>query len=188
MTKQDLQRFNKSRKLTKKARKETVRAVIDRNHINEHFDGEDVKLFDEMVGADFRHVVVSECGAVWEEFSWNKAIDGWKATSPTIVAKACRYAIMGQIRAFRDSAIQECVKCDRIYDLTVDHANPSFSAILKQFIAENGEIALVDEPNGVGRVIAEATTLSAWQDFHYKHADFQTLCRSCNSEKAHSDG
>ena len=184
-------------KITKKLRKETVRNIIDRYDILTPFDGQDTKTFNEMTGAAWeqvrreinpvfpnaaRFVTVSDVSGIWEPWSWVKAIDGWKPTSPQLVAKAMRQAVAYQMREWRDKADQTCAGCGTIDDLTVDHIAPSFDSIVKQFNEQFGEPTVAYARAGEGLVVSD-DHITNWLNFHSSHADYQVLCRSCNSRK-----
>lgn len=204
MTFQPLVAQKRPRKMTKKARKEAVRAIIDRNSHGVAFDGDDVANFRDLIDRDDiagvmrvenptfpgdpRFIRVDHGDGQWVPFSWNKAIDGWVADSPPIVMRAMRHAIRDQMREFREEGFNdlvpaECETCGALDDLTVDHVNPPFSAIVKQFTSEYGVPALKEGRDGEGRVIANADVEASWAAFHAHHADFQILCRSCNASK-----
>lgn len=141
-------------KITKKFRKETCQAIIDRYGIGEAFSAEDLATFNEMCGtqwegakhmrnaeypSDPRHVHAMKNGA-WEAFSWNKAISpitDWSELCRTMRALAAE-----QAREYMSETSEtECayeMKGGCNGPLQADHAGMAFDDIVKEFVDSYG--------------------------------------------------
>jgi hypothetical protein len=187
------------KKLTKKARKETVQAIVDRYAIGEAFSADDLTLFNEMCGtswegakhmrnteypSDPRHVHVLK-GKIWEAFSWNKAISpitDWTELCRTMRALAAEIAE----QYLDETSETECAYSDRggcNGPLQADHCGVPFDDIAKAFVNEHGTPELVDGPPGGGRIFKSMDMEAAWIAFHAQRAVYQLLCRSHNASK-----
>lgn len=188
--------------LTKKARIEQARVIIDRNVLDVPFTAEDLEEFIEVTGmgqvtgavrrlnptypnADPRHVRFILDG-VETAVSWRKAIEGKNPKSD--LQRALRVAIAPCLREFKDAMEgQDCNHCGSTEYLQVDHVYPPFQEILEAFIAHKGEdIELKNEANGIGWVIADIDVEAEWVAFHASRAEYQILCRSCNASKGNT--
>lgn len=131
---------------------------------------------------DPRYLEVSQNGIVWTPFSWNKAID--RPDDKQRALSAMRRAIWdGKRLSFLKDAIKNCLNCNSADDLCVDHKDVPFIEIATLYLAEYGLPKLGDGLPGEGSVIADAEEKKRWTDFHDSRANFQILCRSCNSSK-----
>ena len=185
--------------LTKKWRKEQVRAVIDRNKISVPFDGSDVSIFSDLCQkkmdsacrhinpqypSDPRYVKILLDGK-WDGFGWNKAID--QPADPAFEMKrVMRHLVADDMREFMDSVKQkECATCKATDNLSVDHVYPAFVEMANYFIQLHGIAVIIDSPDKskVVKMFADPDMEAAWVSFHAQHAVYQILCRSCNSRK-----
>ena len=178
-------------KLTKKLKKQLVRELIDSIKTGAWFTPVEVECFNELTGFnykqyrkkyhenDLRHIWVKDIN---ETRSWLKQIDDPnRERRDSINARiAMRYDIRDQIPA----TDTECASCGAQTDLCVDHKSTAFKDIADDFLAAAGTIE-TDNPEGLdyGHGIKDDSTRKAWQDYHRELADYQTLCRSCNSSK-----
>lgn len=187
------------KKVTKKARLEKAREVIDRNVLNVPFSDADWQEFQEAVqmpnasGAvrrvnpsyphsDPRHVRFFIDG---EEVaaSWRKAIEGRNPKNDMV--RALRLAVQPCLYEFKDAVEWlGCTHCGSTDNLQVDHVWPPFDDIAQKFLdRKNGDVKLENEKNGIGWVIADPDVEGEWVAFHASHAEYQMLCRSCNASK-----
>ena len=187
------------KKMTKKARLEKAREIIDRNDIDVPFSEYDVRCFsivcDKEIQAavrkinpqfpnnDPRHLHTLIDG-VWEARSWRKWIN---PLSPVQEAKrVMRFCVSEDMREFMESCDEKkCNSCGSNQDLTVDHVYPPFDDIANAFIDAKGVPEIVG-PSDVSRVINEFADINneaSWISFHASHAIYQILCRSCNASK-----
>lgn len=185
--------------LTKKARIEKARAIIDRNVLDLPFSAEDLAEFIEITGmkhitgairrvnptypnSDPRHVRVIKDG-VEEAQSWVNSIRGKKPNAH--LQQALRIAINPCTKAFKETVKdQNCAHCGSDDYLQVDHVDPPFQAILEAFIEhKDGRIELKNEVNGIGWEMADMDVEAEWVAFHASRAKYQILCRSCNASK-----
>lgn len=131
---------------------------------------------------DPRYLEVSQNGVAWMPFSWNKAIDRPDAKQQAL--SAMRRAVWNGSRlAYKDSAEMSCAICEATDDLCVDHKDEPFIEIASLYIAQFGLPELADGLPGEGNIIASKETRNHWIEFHDNRANFQMLCRSCNSSK-----
>ena len=92
------------------------------------------------------------------------------------------YTQIGGINDIRNA------NCSSFYkDLTVDHRYIPFVMIAKSFIDTEPNIEITNDNKGIGWVIKDPNILKAWQHFHEERANYQILCRSCNSTKGKKD-
>lgn len=185
----------KSRRTTKKARRERARALIDANAIDEPFSEQDTALMNELLGVQFagyvrrinpdyptdpRHLHALD-GDQWGAFSWNKAISPISAEQN--VKRVMREIVREDMRDFLSTQDPFCAHCGASDDLTVDHT-PPFDEIANEFIRQFGLPELAAAPSGVGNVFADENIEAEWILFHAARATYlQVLCRLCNSSK-----
>lgn len=190
------------KKITKKARLEKAREVIDRNAMNVPFGPEDWDEFQDAVqmpgatgairrvnpsypNSDPRHVRFFIDG---EEVaaSWRKSIEGRKPKNDMM--RALRLAIQPCMYEFKDAVKEQgCTHCGGEDNLQVDHVWPPFDEIAQRFLdSRNGDIKLVNEKNGIGWVMGDLDVEAEWVAFHASRAEYQILCRSCNASKGNT--
>ncbi len=169
---------------SKKTMKETARSVIDSYFDGEEFTAEDCELMSSLCGWDFeqvkkvKHRMISvNCPS--EKYSgpwsWNKSIDGYCKEKNTI--QAMRTAIRSG--TYAEHQLVLCRSCGSDADLTVDHKSTPFSEIALRFKVEHGSPD-IRNIRGFGWVLKDKR---AFVSFHDSIAEYQTLCRSCNSAK-----
>jgi 5-methylcytosine-specific restriction endonuclease McrA len=181
---------------SKKDRIDNARKIIDRNAVFVSFSAEDVEEFSVVCNTkieaiekrpnpkfprDTRHLYMKIGGKDWEAVSWKKLIEGWD--EKTAVKKVMRDAISSNIWEFKRNSELLCVRCGSAEYPSVDHVNPPFDRIAEDFIKENGLPKIDDAKDGVGNVFADDDVKDAWIIFHAGRANYQILCRSCNSSK-----
>ena len=183
---------------TIKARKEEIRVLIDRQRGDTLFSDEDTARFNELTGWNFRWykkvynqtypndtrcVAHSDDGATFVVWSWNRAL-----SPANNMLEAMRVAVKHQTYGYMQTAELVCVTCGSKDFIAVDHKNTPFKDIAQAFCAKHGDVALTNSEDGSGWRIADYETLRAWQAFHEQQADYQILCRSCNSKKGARNG
>ena len=188
-------------KATKKARLEAVRKLIDSTKMWKEWTPEQLVALSELTGVEVRYAMrkpnpsfpsdkrmIEVITGEWTKpapWSWRRAIETAGDVDAYVRGKkvaALRQAILDQIAAARDGLGTTCARCGTEDDLTVDHANPAFSVIASEFLANFPNVLLKDTAGG-GGIIADELLLQAWQDHHQKRATYALLCRSCNSTK-----
>ena len=136
---------------------------------------------------DKRYIEVLQDNGDWVTHSWRKTI--MPTTEWQDLQKAMREAVMDYgMKTYREAAEKVCCYCGTHDDLGVDHKSRSFDEIMQTFITgyatEHGTYpAIKDGAMGQGRELADPDTLAHWIAYHDGAADFQILCRSCNSSK-----
>lgn len=186
------------KKITKKQRIETARQIIDRNVIDVPFPDPDVLEFADACQHDIngvvrkvnpqfysdkRHVHMLIDGE-WEARSWRKMISS--VTPEQEVKRVMRSVVRDDMREYMQSVNpQQCLKCGKQDDLTVDHVNPPFDDIAHAFISEQGlpSIKKSDDPTQVVNMFCDIDVEAEWIAFHASCAKYQVLCRSCNASK-----
>jgi 5-methylcytosine-specific restriction endonuclease McrA len=188
--------------MTKKARIERAREIIDRNDYGIPFNDDDLKEFSDITGCALRyacraidpnyatndrHVVVLAYDWVEPQgWSWRKAIQigpqDMDRHMRARVGQAMRSAIAEQIVEFAVMAEKACGECATTESLTVDHIWPPFSQIASAYIRDFGA-PKIEEDNGSGFKFADESDERRWQDCHMANAKLGILCRSCNSKK-----
>jgi hypothetical protein len=109
-------------------------------------------------------------------WSWRASIVGYNMGKN--VMQAMRLATKaGTFGAFVRSS--ECAECRATEDLTTDHKTVPFRTIAENFIAEFNNPLIKNDSDG-GWSLQDPTHFMIYHD---ALADYQTLCRSCNSSK-----
>lgn len=181
--------------LTKKARKERARALIDANLIDVPFSQQDTVLMNGLLGVEFdgyvrrhnfdfptdpRHLHAL-AGGQWKSFSWNKAISPINETQNA--KRVMREIVREDMRDFLSTQEPACAHCGADDDLTVDHT-PPFDEIANEFIAQFGIPEIVATTCGGANTFADDNMVDEWIPFHASRVSYlQVLCRSCNSSK-----
>ncbi len=183
--------------LTKKARKERARTLIDSNRIDVPFSEQDTVLMNGLLGvqldgyvrrwnprypSDPRHLHALDADG-WGSFSWTKAISPINDTQAVKrVMRSCVQELMNEYRETREPV---CVHCGAGAEavLSVDHT-PPFDTIADEFIGLHGVPLIKDSPDGVGNMFYDIDVEAAWIEFHQARVVYlQILCRPCNSSK-----
>lgn len=184
-------------KITKKAREEKAREIIDRNALDVPFSKQDVFEFstacqEYIAGVvrkvnpqfpkDHRHLHMLIDG-VWQNKSWRKMI--YPISKEQDAKRIMRHAVRMDMMDFMDATSDKfCQHCFTEENLTVDHVSPPFDDIANEFIKTHGVPELDDPPRGqVINLFRDMDIEAAWVSFHASHACYQILCRSCNASK-----
>ena len=185
---------------TIKARKAEIQVLIDRQEFDALFNEEDTNLMNELTGwgfpmykrifnpsfpTDTRCVAHSVDGNKWQVWSWNKAL-----SERDNLREALRRSVRDQITAYSAIAENECAQCGSDEYLTIDHKTVSFNAMVAYLLRmlPNAREGLGNDGDGSGWYIKDKELEWVWQDLHHKLADYQVLCRSCNSKKGAKHG
>ena len=181
---------------TLKAKKAVLQDLIDRQPYDTLLSEHDAAVVNEVTGWNFcfykrvrnpefktdtRCIANSSDGSTFNVWSWNKAIIG----ASNNLTQAMRAAIKEQMAEHKQTAASVCVACGtkEVLLLTVDHKQTPFKKIAEAFCQEHTAVELANDSTGSGWYIKDAEVLSSWQMFHKNKADYQILCRSCNSKK-----
>lgn len=186
--------------MLKKERIEKARALIDRQMYDTDMSAEDTATFNELTGWDFKryqrikntaykndtrcvaHYVENDGVSGWAVWSWRKAISDYSGPD---VYQALRAAVVGQIGQYSVDAASQCAACGSTDFLSIDHKTTPFKVLADAFVeAEPALVScLINGAEGGGWLIGDALMWHKWNDFHLREADYQVLCRSCNSKK-----
>lgn len=179
------------KKMTKATKVALVQALIDRNEYGVPFPDDDVVRLNELLGSDFKEVR-REHNAHYPANKRHLSCDGratsWRAyiypqNERQWLHKAFRYAIWEETDHWlAEQEHKWCAECFSTDDLTTDHIDPPFSVIADRFIAMTGVIPLEKSIYG-GWEFADEKQRAAWLAYHNAEANYQVLCRSCNSRK-----
>jgi hypothetical protein len=101
---------------------------------------------------------------------------------------ACREAIVDQVLKAKDQLVahfgEQCQSCGTGNGISVDHKSKPFSEIYKEFRLIAGYVPNTFDGDIRPRFKAEDEKFKKlWLEFHEIEADYQLLCRSCNSRK-----
>lgn len=121
----------------------------------------------------------------WYTYSLNKCFTGRNMTLNQIVSNAFRYAVSGQINAFR-STCNSCVLCGRFTgDFEVDHTKINFSHLVDNFMDDTKtNINMVKlTRRGIHFDLEEEGYKTRWLEYHKEHATLQLLCVDCHLNK-----
>jgi hypothetical protein len=194
---------NGKEKMTKTQRKELARALIDKQAVDVLFSTDDLAVLNKLVGwevtaakrifnalhpKDTRCVAISKDGITFEAWSWVKAIDGYNFSKN--VTYALRQAIQKQMKAYALGSSKYCVKCGATDFLSVDHKTKAFTKIAAEFRVKSPQLDyyITNDLDGSGWKLKSSAVELLWQQYHEQHADYQILCRSCNSRKGAKHG
>jgi 5-methylcytosine-specific restriction endonuclease McrA len=183
--------------MKKTERKRLAQALLDRQPLDVLFNAQDLvtlntltgwnacaakRVFNKHHSKDARCVAISH-GGEFEVWSWVKAIAGYRYSAN--VTRAMRHAIQPQMAEYRASAEPICAACGTDKLLSVDHKTKSFTKLAANFRTEFSKLdyELSNDNDGSGWRLKHQQTDSAWREYHKKLADYQILCRSCNSAK-----
>ena len=173
-----------SETMTKVAKKKIAASLIDKYHDGESLTVDDCQKMSDLCGYHFtnvrkqKHRMISvDCPAesysgTW---SWNKSINGYDESKN--IMQAMRSAI--KKGSFGQHVKTVCVMCGDNQTLSVDHKNTPFSEIANSYISSHGNPD-VKNISGFGWVLSNE---NHFIEYHDAVADYQTLCRSCNSKK-----
>lgn len=179
--------------MTQKDKLAKMRAIIDANMFGKPFNKEHLQIAGALCGFTFlsitrmpcpgypnntRHLIVhTECG-IDGPFSWSKAIRG--AKDKERYDDALRKAVRDDLATvFHDAEPKECACCGVTTHLTVDHFDPPFSVIAKEYL-ESSDVKLVTKKSCAGWHLADP---EPWIKYHASRSTYQLLCRSCNASK-----
>lgn len=182
----------------KTERKKQTQQLIDAQALDTLFSASDVTRLNALTGwsvaaakkvrnhhhpKDTRTVAVSHDGDTFEVWSWNKAIDGYNHSANVI--RALRAAIKEQTDEYAAANPAICASCGSDKNTSVDHKSRSFSKIAHDFLLKNPRVdcSVFNDGTGLGWKLSQQATLAAWLEYHKANADYQILCRSCNSKK-----
>lgn len=103
------------------------------------------------------------------------------------LGEAMRAAIASQIHSFSNSCENSvCVECSSEENICVDHKTTSFIDLKNTFI-NNLKVSVPTEfyrnKFSIHEFLPDSDFSYDWQEYHHDNADFQLLCRSCNSSK-----
>lgn len=125
----------------------------------------------------------------WLTVSWKKGtITKRKEGNP--LHSAFRNAISRQCSTWAKTNWnnKSCMKCNGTTLLQVDHVDPQFAKIRKDFVAsfpDEYKFPTDFKPSkrGARFLPADVKFTRKWQQYHRQNANYQWLCRSCNCKK-----
>ena len=170
---------------TKAKRKKRMASIIDRYNDGSTFSKQDCREASHLCGYQFEKItkikhrmisVVCTSENHTGTWSWNKSIDGYNEGKNLLQAMrtASRKGSYSKHRG------NKCEKCGNTDNLTVDHKSTPFSDIAKQYKKDYPDTKATNI-NGYGWVLRDELRFI---NYHDNIADYQTLCRSCNSVKS----
>lgn len=181
---------------TKTKRKELVRDLLDTIHVGRWFNDEEVFIFNELTGFEYkkykivlspfshekkpRNVYVQD---VQEMRSWRKQIDDFDYTKKQRInqMQAMRNAIIPSLQ--KQNLGMECNLCGSKEYLTVDHKTIPFIDIAEGFLSFYPNFETGTPVNKLGHYFIDGKLEQEFITIHDELADYQLLCRSCNSKK-----
>jgi 5-methylcytosine-specific restriction endonuclease McrA len=141
-------------------------------------------------GKDNNFLVVRFSGETenYVGFSWKKRIEGKHGDKSLRTKEVLRRTITHQMMSFKSRHGSHCFFCgSEGEDMHVDHAWPTFSRILDEFIDKNGYPKTRKSLSGCGHVFADVSDERAWQEHHHRSVSLQILCQKCNLRKSDND-
>ena len=114
-----------------------------------------------------------------------------KDFDPKNTLRALRLAVADQLKGYKKGNLGEgncCPGCGvslSWVNTTVDHKSTPFDTILKDWLTME-ELTLPKvklKGRGNARSLKDPLQATSWIEYHRKRADYQLLCRSCNSSK-----
>jgi len=173
-----------SETITKSNRKKMAASLIDSYKEGNVFTDIDCEAMSALCGYTFtkvskiKHRMISvDCpsesySGTW---SWNKSIDGYNEKKN--ILQAMRSSL--KKGTFGNHPKVMCAVCRDDQGLAVDHKTVSFSKIASRYIADHGTPDTI-HISGFGWLLIDE---KQFLKYHDSIADYQTLCRSCNSVK-----
>lgn len=125
----------------------------------------------------------------WFTVSWRNATNT-KRKQIDPLQSAFRNAIRPQIEAWKrvHSFSPKCTLCESTIKLEVDHKDPTFINMTKQFLQESFMIPTPTQfkYHTYGKAFLEKDNLFElhWQLYHANNATLQWLCKKCNLSKS----
>lgn len=185
-------------KITKKWRKEQTRDLLDSIQVGRWFNETEVEAFNALTGFEYtryKKILSSDpgqtstrniyVGDVKDTRSWLKQIDDPAREKRNHINP--RQAMRKSIKNSMEQAMVDvpycCAKCNKLTDLTIDHKTIPFSMLAEAFIMAIGTIETDGNLNTFGHQFIDKELEQQWINFHNDNADYQWLCRSCNSSK-----
>ena len=185
--------------MTKTKRKELVRELLDTIKINKWFDEQEVFIFNNLTGYNYKkyklvihpeqhkqHKLVRNVyvGEVKEMRSWHKQIDNYDVKKKQEVnqLQAMRHAIEHVLFEERKK-YKECISCGSSTNLTCDHKTFPFIDIAKSFLHYYPDWETHTPEGKLGHYFLDTNLEKQFVNIHNEIADYQPLCRSCNSSK-----
>ena len=105
---------------------------------------------------------------LWIAFSIKRCIVGRGKTDVAKISKLLRECVNDQVQEFRrGQTVHKCQLCAASQYLEVDHMEPIFSTLVKQFIGDDA--------------ILEEIDIVEFQKFHREKANLRLLCSACNN-------
>lgn len=168
--------------------KQEVREIIGKYVVNDYLSDPDREAVSLLCGYEFQWVqriypkmgggvairVQCDDESHIGPWSWVKSIDGYSHEKN--IMQAMRSA--SRLGTFRSVALERCNNCGSLDNLSVDHKTIPFVAITSQYVELHGQPNIVHTGNAW-----ELVNVSQFLTFHDSLADYQVLCRSCNSSK-----
>lgn len=157
-------------------------------------DIQDIKIRRNKIGRGLAMYIVNSFDE-WISISYNICISGIDKSYESELNSALRYEIDYQIKDFKNSNDNICVKCGSTSNLEVDHIY-LFKNIRKDFeeylecIHNLGFPDKFDDaPDETNRrcfPVSHNEAKDIWKNYHLENANLRILCKSCNLSRGHS--
>ena len=133
-------------------------------------------------------LIVKSNGEIDDVSLLNNCITGKPNDNLTI---AMRNAIYPQIEEFKNNSILKCLLCSDTKDIHIDHFEPQFIDLKKQFsnnwkgtipnrFEQNDSHSKIFYKQGYDFCSTDKDFEKEWIEYHKKYAVLRVLCRKCN--------
>jgi len=177
---------------TKAGKTAIIRGLCSAYPTNEFFGFDDLMLLNETLGSNFSGVrkVVHPLYGDNNHLEGDGAIFSWKQMISPNNERQWVIKVMRQLndlrlkRVLAESPNPQCCRCEAKENLTVDHMTLPFSEIAERFLLKFEHLPELekDHENATWR-FKDPGVAHHWRLHHDSMADYQILCRSCNSKK-----
>lgn len=139
----------------------------------------------------FKHLevyIIKYDGCVDDVSVMRNCVTGKKANDLSL---AMRNSIYSQIKDFKDKSPElKCVDCGSINNIHIDHNNPQFIELQKNFI-KSSKLDIpknFDDNDWNGKIFRDVDNdfENEWKKYHKDNANLQPLCEKCNLTKKKS--
>ncbi len=147
----------------------------------------DIKIRNNPVFNNLEVIIVKNNGDEDDVSLFNNCITGKPKDNLTI---AMRNSIVPQILEFKNNSSLICVLCGSIEKIHIDHHEPQFIDLKKDFVNEwKGPIPnIFDQNNSHSKIFTSINNEfeKKWIEYHKKNATLRVLCNKCNCSREKS--